>query len=243
MSHEQIFTDIYNLNSWGLSETRSGCGATLSRTASLRANLPSLFQTLNLTSIVDVGCGDWNWMRHVDLSGVSYLGIDCVAPLIESLQQTYSSPSIRFQKMDVFVDPPETADIWIVRDVLGLYGYDECKQLFQQFLVSESRFLAVTSIDSCINQDGLPGTWRALNLQDAPFNLPTPVCILEDGQQWVRPKKLLVYSHGAIEEWFPTMIARLEVDQPNMEIDTLDRNAHLVSNVPLRQMSLRDHRA
>ena len=243
MSHEQIFTEIYMRNSWGSTESVSGISATLSRTESIREKLPVIFQTLGIQSIVDVGCGDWNWMQRVDLSGMTYLGIDIVEPLIESLQARHTKPGIRFQKMDVLSEPPETADLWIVRDFCGLYGYDEIKQLFQEFLSSDSRFIAITTIDDCENQDTLPGTWRALNLRDAPFNLPEPVCVIDDGKQWFRTKKLLVFSFGAIEEWFPTMLARLEVDQPNTETDTLDRNAHLVSNVPLRQLSLRAHRA
>lgn len=241
MSHESIFTEIYQRNSWGSTESVSGMSATLSRTELIRANLPAIFQTLGIQSVVDIGCGDWNWMRNVDLSGVSYLGVDIVEPLIEHLQSLYTTPTIRFQKMDVFTEPPETADLWLVRDVCGLYGYDEIKQLVQQFLTSESRFIAITTIDGCENQDSLPGTWRALNLRDAPFNLPEPVCAIDDSQQWFRTKKLVVFSYGAIEEWFPSMLARLEVDQPNNLSDTLDRNAHLVSNVPLRQLSLRGH--
>ncbi len=238
MSHEQIFTELYTQNTWGDTETRSGCSARMNRTESIRAKFPSLFQSLTITSVLDVGCGDWNWMRHVDLSGVSYLGIDIVEPLIESLQATYTRPNVHFQKMDGLTEPPETADLWLVRDVLGLYGYDECKQLFQQFLSSESRFIAITTIDACENKDCLAGTWRPLNLLDAPFNLPEPVCVIDDGQQWFRSKKLIVCSHGAIEEWFPTMLARLEVDRQNTGPDIPDRNAHLVSNVPLRQLSL-----
>ena len=242
MSNEQIFTEIYLRNSWGVTESVSGISATLSRTESIRNTLPTLIETLNIQRIVDIGCGDWNWMRHVDLSGVSYLGIDIVDTLVERLQAQYTTPMIRFQKTDVFNEPPETADLWIVRDICGLYGYDEIKQLIQQFISSESKFIAITTIDGCDNQDSLTGTWRALNLMSAPFNLPEPVCILEDGQQWFRPKKLLIFSHGAIEEWFPTMLARLAIDQPNNVTDTLDRNAHLVSNVSLRQLSLRVHR-
>ena len=243
MSHEHIFTEIYMRNSWGSAESVSGISATLSRTESIRAKLPAVIQTLGIQSMLDVGCGDWNWMRHVDLSGVSYLGIDIVEPLIERLQERHTKPSIRFQKTNVLEEPPETADLWLVRDFCGLYGYDEIKKIFQQFLSSESRFIAVTSIDDCENQDILPGTWRALNLRDAPFNLPEPVCVIEDDKQWFRTKKLLVFSYGAIEEWFPSMLARLEVDQQNTDTDTQDRNAHLVSNVPLRQLSLRAHRA
>jgi hypothetical protein len=242
MSHEHIFTEFFLRNSWGSAESVSGISATLSRTESIRQKLPAMFQTLGIQSIVDIGCGDWNWMRHVDLSGISYLGIDIVEPLVEQLQSRYTNPTIRFQKTNVLEEPPETADLWIVRDFCGLYGYDEIKQLFQQFISSESRFIAITSIDACDNQDSLPGTWRALNLRDAPFNLPEPVCVLDDGQQWFRNKKLLVFSSGAIEEWFPTMLARLAIDQPNNVTDTQDRNAHLVSNVPLRQLSLRVHR-
>jgi hypothetical protein len=38
---------------------------------------------LGAQSLLDAGCGDFNWMRTVDLPGIKYIGVDVVSDLIE----------------------------------------------------------------------------------------------------------------------------------------------------------------
>src|SRR3712207_7875432 len=49
-------------------ESYSGRGSELGATESLRSYLPQLFERLNIKTFLDAPCGDWNWMRQVDLS-------------------------------------------------------------------------------------------------------------------------------------------------------------------------------
>lgn len=242
MSLEYIFTDIYNTSSWGSKESRSGPASTLERTTELREQLPQLFETLGITSVFDAGCGDWNWISSVNLSSISYIGADIVTPLIEALQGTNTSPSIKFQKMNILVEPPETMDLWLLRDVANLYSFSEILILIEKFLESESRFLAITNIETSENIDGLTPSWRPIDFLKEPFNFPQPIIQLDDGQQWFRKKKLLVYSSGALEEWNQTMLAKSEAVLESKLYDKQDRNSHLTSNVSLRSVELRGHK-
>jgi hypothetical protein len=243
---EAVLTEIYEKNRWGCQETRSGPGSTLLRTEKLRSQLPGFFQELKIQSILDCGCGDWNWMRHVDLSGVEYIGAEIVEPLLNNLQQTYTKETIKFQKLNCFKDPPEKTDLWIARDLLNLVPLSSIRLFFHRFLESKSSFLAVTSLETYEPyEDVLEGSMMPLNLREPPLRLPDPLTILEDGQQWFKPKKLLVYTRQQIMDWFMEttfMISNVEVALPQEEIDILDRNAHLQSNVKLKNMSLHDHR-
>jgi hypothetical protein len=239
---EQLFTDIYNNNTWGSRESVSGPPSSLERTTELRISLLSLFGDLEVKSIVDIGCGDWNWMQYVDLTDISYLGVDIVQPLIVNLQKKYTKPNINFQKMNVLVDPAETADLWLARDFCSLYTPKEIQQFFQKFLESQSKFLAVTSVETRTPyQEVLVGSWRPLNLLAAPLELPEPMAEYNDGEQWFKKKQLLVFNRQQILEWFAFKGSKIVVETPKPQRDKQDKNAHLVSNVSLRDVKLRVH--
>ena len=244
METEALFTTIYEKNKWGSDETRSGPSSTLSRTESLRTTLPELFTHLGIKSILDCGCGDWNWMKTVDLSNISsYIGVDIVNPLLTTLQASYSTPTIVFEKLDVLHDPPETADLWFARDLLCLYTPKEYLLFFQNFIKSNSKYLAITSIqtDDPYTEYAIGG-WQPVSLLNEPFELPEPLLKLDDGHQWFRKKDMLVYDRQQILEWTAIKASKL-VGVPQEDVhDKQDRNAHLVSNIPLRKITLYDRK-
>jgi hypothetical protein len=56
---------------------------------------PILFELLprlNVQTVLDAPCGDWNWMRLVDLSEVEYIGADILRTVIERNRSNYSHP-------------------------------------------------------------------------------------------------------------------------------------------------------
>lgn len=241
-SIEFIFSTIYANNSWGCKESRSGPAASLDRTASLRAALPEIFSQLKIQSILDCGCGDWNWMKTVDLSGIKYIGCDIVPELIEQLQLNYSSSSVNFQVLNILHDPPDTADLWLARDLVCLFSNKDIWTFFQKFIESGSNYLAITSIDENEPyQDTFTGAWTPLNLLTDPFNMPEPVMRIEDGDQWFMKKWILVYEKEQIQEWFHTKATRFDMMgttiTTSVEVNN-DRNAHLTNNIPLRKMKL-----
>src|SRR5688572_27037131 len=62
----------------GLPETPCGYGSTLEATAAQRRWIPHLIDRYGLASIVDVGAGDLNWIKHTDLRGAHYTPLDLV---------------------------------------------------------------------------------------------------------------------------------------------------------------------
>lgn len=241
---EQLFTEIYNTNAWGSKESVSGPTSSLERTTELRVSLLSLFGDLEVKSIVDIGCGDWNWMQYVDLTDISYLGVDIVQPLVADLQTKYTKPNINFQKMNVLVDPAETADLWIARDFCSLYTPKEIQQFFQKFLESQSKFLAITTIETRMPyQETLVGSWRPLSLVATPLELPEPMAEYNDGEQWFKQKQLVVYNRQQILEWFAFKGNKIVIETPKLQRDKQDKNGHLVSNISLRDVKMRVHTA
>jgi hypothetical protein len=239
MTTEAVFTRAYLKNSWGSKESRSGPSASLERTAALRTALPDLFRELEIQSVLDCGCGDWNWMRHVDLTGIQYIGCDIVQPLIQSLQETFSVSTVNFQVLNLLQDPPDTADLWLARDLCSLFSTEDTWQFFQKFLESESKYLAITSVETEEPyQDTFTGAWTPRNFLAAPFSMPLPLHDLDDGEQWFLKKSLFVYERQQILDWIQTKAAKFELVTPQEPEPPKERNIHPINNIPLRKMKL-----
>jgi hypothetical protein len=248
MNTETLFTDIYTTRAWGSKESVSGPSSTHTKTVELRNQLPSLFSRLSIQSIFDCGCGDFNWFQHVSLGSIQYIGADIVEPIIKENQQEYTTSTIHFQKMDCLTDPPETADLWIVRDMCGLYSYESIRQLLLRFIESNSNYIAFTTFPTHdTNIDGSTGILRPLNIQKAPFLFPDPIDQVEDGQQWFRKKFLYVYTRDQLVD-LPFLTSNLisssiVIDQWNMGHGIQGMHGNPISNVPLRYQSLHGHKA
>jgi hypothetical protein len=92
LSRARVFQLAYATRVWGSAESGSGIGSELAATENVSAYLPELFQRLQVSKFLDAPCGDWNWMRRVDLSGVDYFGGDVVSSVVTK-EQTGIRPS------------------------------------------------------------------------------------------------------------------------------------------------------
>jgi hypothetical protein len=182
LSLEERFTRIYQTNLWSDAESRSGAGSSLDATASLRASLPPLLRGLNARRLLDVPCGDFNWMSQVDLSGIDYLGGDIVESIIDANRERYESPTRNFMKVDLTGGPLPEADVILCRDCLVHFSFANIIAAFRTMKASGARYLLTTTFpDRQTNKDIVDGDWRPLNLVKAPFLLPAPhSVILED---------------------------------------------------------------
>jgi hypothetical protein len=92
-TREKVFSGAYESRVWNSDESRSGHGSELGGTESLRQYLPELLRRLEVRTFLDAPCGDWNWMSHVDLAGVRYIGVDVVPAVVEGNQRSYARPA------------------------------------------------------------------------------------------------------------------------------------------------------
>ena len=77
------FQRIFEENTWGNTESVSGEGSNLDRTAVLRAKLPALLARHGVQSMLDAPCGDFYWMKEVPLGDIDYTGADIVPEIID----------------------------------------------------------------------------------------------------------------------------------------------------------------
>lgn len=153
----------------------------MEQTEVIRHILPELFKAYDIRSLVDVPCGDFFWMKNVDLNGIQYNGYDIVREMIQKNKDLYETDMIRFGHLDMCVSPPPKADMIFCRDALVHLSFEDIRQALQNFKKSGSAYLLTTTFTNReTNQDIQTGQWRALNLQKAPFNFPEPLRMINE---------------------------------------------------------------
>lgn len=186
-SASDIFRDIYRLNAWGSAESRSGSGSTLHYTAKLRKELPDFLKHHSVRSMVDIPCGDFNWMRKVDLSGVHYTGLDVVPELIASNLKKFGRADRDFKVCDILHAQPPEADLIFCRDLLIHFSYQDALAAIWNMVASGNTWLLTTTYKQGRNRQEPTGGFYRINLEEAPFLLPTPAAVLADGEGKAAP--------------------------------------------------------
>lgn len=180
-SRSEIFRRIYSNNTWGSTESRSGTGSSLAETANLRSALPELLEKLKIKSILDIPCGDFNWMEKVDLTGIHYTGADIVPEMIEANNQKYSNDDREFKEIDLLADDLPQADLIICRDCLVHFSFEDAFKAMESMCNSGTKYLLTTTFPLHQNILINTGEWYAINLNAEPFPLPTPLLLLNEG--------------------------------------------------------------
>ena len=171
-SSAEVFTDIYHIDHWKTPESKSGSGSTLEATKTIREQLPKIIEKYSIRTMLDVPCGDYNWMKEVQ-KDCKYLGGDIVAEVVQKNQQLYSSETVQFKQIDITTDTLPEVDLIFCKDCLQHLSYKKAKDTLNNFKRSGSKYLLVTSYPKTWrNHDIYDGDYRALNLLIKPFYLP-----------------------------------------------------------------------
>ena len=178
---EKRFESIYKNNSWGGTTSVSGRGSDLDQTKTLIKELPSLFEDLNISSILDIPCGDFNWIKKINLNKYQYIGADIVKEIIDNNKKLYEKENVSFQKINLIEDPLPQADLILVRDCLVHFSYNNIFKALNNICRSGSKYLLTTTFTNRqSNENIITGEWRTLNLQLKPFYLPKPIKIVNE---------------------------------------------------------------
>ncbi|MEO1437974.1 MAG: class I SAM-dependent methyltransferase, partial [Bacteroidota bacterium] len=175
-STKVIFNTIHQENTWGSTDTASGQGSTLELCSNAIALLTELIGRYELHSILDLPCGDFNWMQEVPLTNIKYLGGDIVQALIDQNTQHFGTERIQFQQLDLLEDTLPQVDLILVRDCLVHFSYEDCFKAIKNLKRSKSTYLLTTTFPKQkINYDINTGDWRPINLRKKPFHFPAPL--------------------------------------------------------------------
>jgi len=204
ISAEEVFTKIYRSNIWGGEKSVSGKGSDYSQTQAVMDYLSEIFRKYSISTMLDIPCGDYEWMRKVEKEDIKYVGADIVDALISENNQKYYSENVCFKKLNLIEDELPKVDLVFVRDCLVHLSYDDIWRSLRNIKKSGSRYLLTTSfVKRKKNKNILTGRWRALNLMCAPFSFPEPIEIFNEscteGNGRYSDKSLCLWDLSKIE--------------------------------------------
>ena len=175
---DERFRYIYQHNMWNGTESVSGPGSSLAATETIRKHLPGLLRTLKAKSILDIPCGDANWISNIKLP-LRYIGADIVSELIERNQAKF--PNLTFVKLDLLEDTLPSVDVIFIRDCLVHLSNSNIQRAFQNIIKAKPKFIIMTTFtEHDANIDIMDGAWRPINFTKPPFSLPEPSIVLNE---------------------------------------------------------------
>lgn len=176
----EVFAEIYHSNYWCGSKSRSGQGSSLATTRIIRKELTVLCDALQINTLLDLGCGDYYWMRSVELK-CDYIGADIVPEMIALNRTHYTDAKHHFLCLNCVEDPLPTADMVLCRDVIAHLNYEDACNLLRNIKASGSKFLLMTThLDTTQNNEKHTGHHMAYNMTKAPFHLSSPLVLIEE---------------------------------------------------------------
>lgn len=176
-----IFWKLYQYRKRQKGETVSGPGSTREQTRIVIKIVSSVIHDYNIRKILDIPCGDFNWMKHIDMADVFYRGADIVDELIEINRQQFGTENRVFNTMDLLRDELPEVDLIACRDCLVHFSYKHINMAIGNIKRSGSTYLLTTTFPGFKNENVITGDWRMLNLQEFPFLFPEPLVLFNEG--------------------------------------------------------------
>ena len=181
-------------------ESIAGFGSTLWNTRKLIEHLPIIFKKYSIKSILDIPCGDFFWMKEVDLNGVGYIGADFIDEQIVFNKEKY--PNMDFRLLNMVEDALPTSDLVFTRDCLVHLNYENTWIFINECIKNGSKYLMAThcpEVEENLELGGIIG-WRPLNLEKAPFNFPKAIEIISEETDYNPEKCMGIWSLEEIKK-------------------------------------------
>ena len=192
MDNKKVFSKIYKEDLWN---EGSGDGSKIENVREYVDVLQKYIDKPEIKTVIDLGCGDWQFSKFLDLSSVLYLGVDVVDSVIDSNIDLYSASNIDFISRDIITYELPQVDLIICKDVLQhLSNRDVISVLIK--IIKSSKFALITNdfnLESTSNIDIENGDYRYLDLTLSPFFLDV-VTVLEFEKPGWRPKRTVTFT-------------------------------------------------
>ena len=205
-----VFGYVYKKGNWG---PGSGYGSDKIKTKKYRQFLQTLFDDEEFKSFVDLGCGDFQIMKHMKVPlNKTYTGIDVVPQVIDTVEKLYGgskNPNYKFVLIEDLTSlklgsEVLQADLVIIKHLLQLWS-NEHIQYFIDSILPNFKYALMTNhyegaddLNADISQDDAKaGLHRPVDLTYPPFNLRNTKLVLRyfyDGMyeqrayMWYNPK-------------------------------------------------------
>ena len=182
------FRQIYEIGVWRHEdgqEAGSGLGSELSRTNTIRTDLPRILSELGVETLVDVGCGDWTWMSHVTLP-CRYVGLDIVPEVVDRNTERFASDTVSFRHLDAVTQELPRCDAVLCREVLFHLSFEDARRLLDNIARNAVWMIVTTDSGVWFNSNIPSGDFRPVNLQRPPFSFGAPA-------HWIMDDELVAF--------------------------------------------------
>ena len=169
-------------------ESLSGPGSHIYNTVEVRKLLTSFIKEHNIKSILDLGCGDWNWFKLVNICDASYEGWDAHPTMININKIRYGSDKVVFEVKDIITEDYPEVDLIICRDVLFHLDFKYSINVINK-IKNKCKYFLSTSFNNIDTNTNIKkychiDNWGfyPINLHITPFNLKNEaiVSVLEN---------------------------------------------------------------
>tara|TARA_R110002073_G_scaffold274789_1_gene438319 strand:+ start:2082 stop:2753 length:672 start_codon:yes stop_codon:yes gene_type:complete len=187
----EVFGEVFVINDWSSTESRSGMGSTLEYTINTRKQLPLLWEAYDINKVVDIGCGDFNWMKEIVNTLDYYKGTDIVEAITQINNERYHKHNkIEFETCDIIEGcnfKAKEFDAIILKDVLVHFPTAVAIEVLNKIKNTGIKYAFITHFNEIEkNTDiGAFGEWRPLNMSLDTFNIGDPIEIIhEEGEKY-----------------------------------------------------------
>jgi len=165
-----------------------------------------LEKNLDIKTIVNLGCGDFNVGSNIAPLFDSYIGVDIVESLVIRNQKKFSSKSISFLHRDMTTDKLPSADLICARQVLQHLSNQDI-QSFLDNIKGNYKYLIIT--------ETMHRSWRFMPNRDIPsgpgtrFHKKSGVVLDAPPFNLKYEKKMLLCEPSFKKEFVPTTLYKL----------------------------------
>lgn len=138
MEKKSVFTDIYENKIWGqgsLLKPFSGSGSNPDNAKPYVDFVKEITVNYRLTSVLDVGHGDWAMWRDYKFNEIQYTGVDVAAGISRSITEKYGDKNKIFIQIEKETLLPD-AELLICKDVLQHLSLTD----IESFLLQATKF-------------------------------------------------------------------------------------------------------
>lgn len=172
------FSRIYTANLWNGEETRSGPGSSRASTATLVSWLPDMIRELEIRRLLDVPCGECNWMPDLPCT---YTGVDIVPQAVAVAKER--RPTDTFFVADAIRDSLPGTDAIFSRDFMQHLTVREGMDFIGNCRHTGARWMIASSYEGGANTgSSSPLHAYRVNLELPPFDLGFPTQRVVDGR-------------------------------------------------------------
>lgn len=218
-----VFNEIYKTSYWG---NGSGDGSELKYCIPYINFLQKFFNDFNVKTIVDLGCGDWQFSKEINFKGKKYLGMDVAEEVIKTNNKLFSSKDIKFSLLEKYQDIPDS-DLLLCKDIMQHLSIHENKKIIKEVFPKFKYIISTNCVSprsifgdflykalgkyemKKINRDILNGDFTLFNITKHPYNQKAQKVLRFKGKNFelkhlIRNPNLLItgYLHTFVKETY-----------------------------------------